>query len=47
MRYMQERTGRPLADKAHYVPTDRWLDQPPGGEGVRGRAWIYRPPAER
>lgn len=34
-----------LGDKAHYRPTDRWVDNP-GGAGS-GRAWTYTPPRER
>jgi len=32
-----------MPDKCHYRPTERWVDHP-GGDGVRGRAWVYQPP---
>ncbi|MPZ64545.1 MAG: hypothetical protein GEU83_03170 [Pseudonocardiaceae bacterium] len=32
-----------LGDKAHYAPTERWVDHPSEPD-VRGRAWTYQPP---
>ena len=37
---------RVLGDKAHYRPTDTWLEHPKPEEqarGVRGRGWTYQP----
>lgn len=31
-----------LGDKAHYRPTQQWIDHPTE-QGVRGRAWTYQP----
>ena len=46
-RHVHARGGtRVLGDKAHYQPTDTWLDHPKRevqARGVRGRGWTYHP----
>ena len=43
------RDGRPLPDKRHYRPTNRWATHPRSSdEGrIEGRVWLYDDPAKR